>query len=152
MAITTHEAQQRIVDELGVALEGLEFAVACLGEAYEQLDTGTADRLESDLFRPTQRAFASAKRAQSGFAARSGLEPRQLTPASPGRSPEGVKGYVDRATTAAGAADRAIAELQDSMLPIEFGDAELRAGLAETRDLLAAIGPSARQFLRTLGR
>jgi hypothetical protein len=150
--ITTLEARQRIIDELAVAVEGLEFAVACLGEAYEQLDTGTADRLETELFRPAQRAFARAKRTAAQFASRHGLELRATTPATPGRASQGVKSFVDRATTASAAADRTIAELQDSMLPIEAGDAELRAGLAEVRDLLAAVGPAARQFLRTLGR
>jgi hypothetical protein len=45
-----------------------------------------------------------------------------------------------------------IAELQDSMLPIESGDPELRQGLAEVRELLAELPLGARDFLRTLGR
>jgi hypothetical protein len=152
VTITTVEARQKIIDDLAVAVEGLEFAVACLGEAYEQLDTGTADRLESELFRPLQRAFGRAKRTQVQFASRHGLEPRALPPAATGRSSQGVKSFVERATTAAGAADRTIAELQDSMLPIEAGDAELRGGLADVRDLLASFPLASRQFLSTLGR
>ena len=42
-------------------------------------------------------------------------------------------------------------ELQDSLLPVESGDAELRQGLAEVRELLSLSVP-AREFLRTLGR
>jgi hypothetical protein len=38
------------------------------------------------------------------------------------------------------------------MLPIESGDAELRAGLAEVRALLEELPGTARQFLRILGR
>ena len=49
-------------------------------------------------------------------------------------------------------ANRQIADLQDSMLPIEFGDPELRTGLAEVRTLLDQLPGTAREFLRTLGR
>ena len=38
------------------------------------------------------------------------------------------------------------------MLPIEAGDPELRAGLAEVRELLDEVPSQARVFLRTLGR
>jgi hypothetical protein len=38
------------------------------------------------------------------------------------------------------------------MLPIEAGDPELRASLAETRALVDELGVPAREFLRTLGR
>jgi hypothetical protein len=63
-----------------------------------------------------------------------------------------VKGFLDNAVEAAGRADTAIAELQDSMMPVEVGDAELRAGLAEVREALAAVRIKAREFLRTFGR
>lgn len=71
---------------------------------------------------------------------------------TPGLSSQGVKSFVERAVAAAGEADTRIAELQDSMLPIESGDAELRAGLSEVRELLAGLPLAARQFLRVLGR
>ena len=45
-----------------------------------------------------------------------------------------------------------LADLQDSMRPVEVGDAELRAGLAEVRALLAPLPDRAREILRTLGR
>jgi hypothetical protein len=38
------------------------------------------------------------------------------------------------------------------MAPVEVGDAELRAGLAEVRELLGEVPPRAREFVRTLGR
>jgi len=38
------------------------------------------------------------------------------------------------------------------MLPIEVGDAELRAGLEQVRVLLGEIAERARQLERTLGR
>jgi hypothetical protein len=63
-----------------------------------------------------------------------------------------VGAFVERAVTASTAANQMIAELQDSMLPIESGDAELRTGLTDVRELLDGVPASARQFLRTLGR
>ena len=58
---------------------------------------------------------------------------------------------MDRAVVAATEASRMIAE-QDSMLPIEFGDPELRSGLADSRELVDRLPGAARGFLRTLGR
>ena len=62
------------------------------------------------------------------------------------------KEMIERAVATVSDADRQIAELQDSMLPIEAGDGELRAGLGEVRELLGALTSRAPQFLRTLGR
>jgi hypothetical protein len=42
--------------------------------------------------------------------------------------------------------------LQDSMLPVEFGDADLRAGLESVRTLLGDLRSRARELVRTLGR
>jgi hypothetical protein len=49
-------------------------------------------------------------------------------------------------------ADSELTDLQDSMRPVEVGDAELRAGLAEVREALGAVQEHADAFLRTLGR
>ena len=49
-------------------------------------------------------------------------------------------------------ADRILAELQDSMLPVEVGDPLLRAGLEEVRSLLGAVAASARELVRVFGR
>ena len=152
MAITAYEAREQILDDLAAAVETLALAVACLGEAYDRLSVDSADRLEAELFRPAQRAFGRSKRTHAQFAERIGLDGRQFISPSPGAQSQTVKDLVEKAVTAGAEADRLIAELQDSMLPIEFGDPELRTGLTESRALLADLPTSARQFLRTLGR
>ena len=45
-----------------------------------------------------------------------------------------------------------LAAIQDSMLPVEVGDRELRAGIAEARELLGGLRGRARELVRTLGR
>ena len=90
--ITTVEAREQILDELAGATIQIGFAVSCLGAAYEVLDEMTADRLETELFRPAQRALARAKRAGSGFAGRYGLTVKALREApSPGLPSQGAK-------------------------------------------------------------
>jgi hypothetical protein len=49
-------------------------------------------------------------------------------------------------------ASHTLAELQDSMMPIEAGDAELRSGIAEIRELVDGMPARAREFTRLLGR
>ncbi len=152
MARTEGEDRERIVGALAVATDRIALATASLGLAYEQLDETTADRLEAELFRPVQRALARAKRTNSQFAARFGLEPPPNASPSAGAPSQGARQLVDNAVAAAAGAARDLAELQDTMLPIEVGDAELRSGLAEIRELVEAVPVSAREFLRTLGR
>lgn len=152
MAITQQEARERILDELGAAVEAVGFAVVCLGEAYEQLSVMGADRLEAELYRPVQRAYGRGKRTHAQFAERCGLPGREFGAQSAGRRSQGVKAFVEQAVVAAARADQGIADLQDSMLPIESGDAELRVGLTEVRDLLGELPSAAREFLRSLGR
>lgn len=152
MAITEHEARERILDELAAAIDHIALAVAVLGEAYELLSVDSADRLEAQLFRPVQKAFGRAKRTHAGFAERVGMPARSFESPSAGRPSQGTKAFVERAVVAAAEADHGIAELQNSMLPIESGDPELRAGLTETRELLDKLPISSREFLRTLGR
>lgn len=149
---TTLEAREEILAELRTAISRIGLAIACLGQAYELLDETTADRLESALFRPVQRAYARAKRTQSAFAARVGLPVAAAEERSAGLPSQGVKLFVERGGEAAADADRVLAELQDSMLPIEAGDAELRAGLAEVRELLGSVPSAVRDFQRTFGR
>ena len=67
---TTIEAREEILAELRIAIDRIGLALACLGQAYELLDEMTGDRLEAELFRPVQRAYARAKRTQAAFAAR----------------------------------------------------------------------------------
>jgi hypothetical protein len=152
VAISTNEARQQILDDLGAAVDRIAFATASLGEAYEQLSVMGADRLEAELYRPAQKAYGRAKRAHSQFAERSGLADREFASPSPGRPSQGVKVFVENAVVAAAEADRGIAEIQDSSIALESGDAELRNGLIETREQLGKLPVAAREFLRTLGR
>ena len=152
MAITHEEARVQILDELGGAVDEIAVAVACLGEAYELLPEASGDRLETTLFRPLQKAYGRGKRTHSEFAKRSSLRQRAFDSPSAGLPSQGVKVFIERALAAAAEADNTIAELQDSLLPIESGDPELRLGLAEVRELLTGLSVPARDFLRTLGR
>jgi hypothetical protein len=146
------EARQELLDTLGEAIDEIAVALAALGAAYEQLGTVPADRLEDELFRPVQAAYGRAKRTHSGFAERQGLPGRTFAPADPGVPSTGIRGFIDSAVDAAAEADAVLTELQDSMMPVEVGDAELRAGLAEVRELLGDVRARAREFVRTLGR
>src|SRR3954451_2200978 len=152
MAITRTEAQQQILDDLAAALDQLGLAVACLSEAFEQLAVDAADQLEADLYRPVQKAYGRGKRTHAQFAQRIGFPGDTFEPPSAGPSSQSVKELVQRMASAVLDADRRLAELQDSMLPIEAGDAELRSGLSETRELLEKVPTAAVLFLRTLGR
>jgi hypothetical protein len=152
MAYTTADARQQLLDGLAEAIDEIAFALASLGEAYEQLDEQKADKLEQELFPPVQMAYGRAKRTHAEFARRHGLPPRPFDPAAPGAPSQGIKGFLSSAVEAVGKADHGLATLQDSMLPIEVGDAELRAGLEDVRRLIARLPEQARQLLRTLGR
>jgi hypothetical protein len=152
MSFTNEEGRQQLLDEVGGAVDELALALACLSEAYEALDEDTADRLEVEMFRPVQAAYGRVRRARSEFADR-----YRVRDGDPGGAPATVgvqdaRRYIERAVEAAEAADQRIAELQDSMLPIDVGDPEVRAGLSETRTLIADVPAHGRRLLRTLGR
>jgi hypothetical protein len=149
---TNAEARQQILDSLGKATDRIGAALAATGDAYELLDDTTADSLEERLFRPVQGAYGRARRAHSEFAARHGLPGRAFEPALHGRPSHGTKGFVEMAVEALHEADETLSSLQDSMLPVEFGDQQLRADLSEVRRLLGPLPASAREFVRTLGR
>ena len=152
MAYSASAARQEILDALAEAIDLIAAALAALGTAYEQLTTGPADRLEEELFGPVQHAYGRARRTHTGFAQRHGLPERTFAPAPQGAPSTGVRGFIDGAVASAEEADEILSELQDSMMPVEVGDPELRAGLAEVRELLSEVGPRAREFTRTLGR
>jgi hypothetical protein len=152
VAYVAGEARQELLDTLGEAIDHIAVALAALAGAYEQLTTVPADRLEEELFGPVQVAYGRAKRTHAGFAQRHGLPARTFTPAPEGRPSTGIRGFVDSAVDSVGEADAVLAELQDSMMPVEVGDPELRAGLAEVRELLGDVRARAREFTRTLGR
>jgi hypothetical protein len=152
MAITTAEARAQILDELAAAIDQLAMAAARLGEAYEELDEATADRMETELFRPVQKAFGRAKRTHSQFAARVGMSAGAWQPPAAASGVHGAQALIERAVDGADEADRLLGELQDSMLPIESGDPELRAGLSEVRDLIGGLGERSRTLIRGIGR
>ncbi|HEY3021313.1 MAG TPA: hypothetical protein VGJ32_14040 [Solirubrobacteraceae bacterium] len=152
MAYGTAQARRQLLDDVGAAADEIAIALAALGEAYEQLDEHSADRLEQELFRPVQHAYGRAKRTHAEFAARHGLPARAFRRAAPRGAPAGVKELLDRAVEAVADADEALATLQDSMRPVEVGDAPLRAGLAEVRRLLGDVAGRARRFVSVLGR
>ena len=152
MAYVTNEARQDLLDGVADAIEEIGVSLAALGGAYELLDEHTADRLEEELFRPVQVAYGRARRTHTAFAERYGLPTRTFAPSMPGVASQGVKSFLETAVDAVAEADMALAELQDSMLPVEVGDAELRAGLAEVRELVGALRARARDLVRTLGR
>lgn len=141
-----------MLDEIARAADELAAALAALGEAYELLDESNADRLEAEIFAPIQAAYGSARKTYAAFAAYAGAESRAFAPASPGHPSQGVAGFLREGVAAALRADEALSELQDSMRPVDVGDAELRAGLAQTRQLLAPVPSRAAAFARTIGR
>lgn len=152
MGITAAEARTEILTDLAGAIERISLATASLGEAYELLSVTSADRLEGELFRPVQRALGRAKRTHTRFAERWGMETQTFETPSAGPPSQGVKSFVEQALTASMEADHRIGDLQDSNYPVEFGDPELRQGLAEVRTSLAELPGPTREFLRTLGR
>lgn len=152
MSYTTAEGRQEILDELATATERLGLALACVTEAYDLLDDQSADRLEDALFRPLQQAYGGAQRTHAAFAERVGMAGRAFEEPSAGPASQGAKVLIDRAMDQAAEAAHVIAELQDGMLPVEVGDAELRAGLAAVRERVEGLRADARDFTRTLGR
>ena len=152
MVQTTAEARQQLLDTIAEATEQIGLALASLGAAYEQLDDTRADELEEKLFRPVQLAYGRARRTHAEFAGRYGLTSRNFEPPSPGLASIGAKGFIDNAVAAVGRADTALASLQDSMLPVEVGDPELRAALAGLRERVGGLARQARELVRTIGR
>jgi len=152
MAYTSAEARQDLLDAFAEAIEHIGVALADLGAAYELLDERNADRLEEELFGPVQRAYGRAKSTYVQFAGRHGMPARTFEAPAPGRPSIGAKGLIDSAVDAAARADAALSELQDSSLPTEVGDAELRAALTNVRELLTGVRQRARELERTLGR
>jgi hypothetical protein len=152
MSYTDAEARARMADLIAEAIGELAVALAALGAAYEQLDDAHADELEAALFRPVQRAYGTGLRTLNDFGARHGLRAHDFTTPVPHAPSSGVKGFIDQATSAASRADLLLVELQDSLLPIEVGDAELRTGLSQVRELIGDLPSRAREFTRTFGR
>jgi hypothetical protein len=152
MAYTTAAGRQQVLDMLAACADQIAVALALLSEAYEHLDEHTAERLEEELFQPIQTAYGRAKRVHASFAERHELLGATFHSPAPVAPSNGTKGLIDAAVDATARADGLLIELQDSMLPVEVGDVELRAGLAEVRELLAGVRSRARELVRILGR
>jgi hypothetical protein len=80
------------------------------------------------------------------------LAPREFDQRSAGLPSTGAKGFIDNAVVAVGKADTDLATLQDSLLPVDVGDPELRAALAELRELVGGVSRRARELVRVIGR
>jgi len=152
MSYIAREARQELLETVAEAAEDIGAALALVEAAYERLDEGSADRLEEQLFRPVQRAFGRARRTHSGFAERHGLEARALSPRQPSHAAAQPRELVEDAADAVADADDRLSELQDSMRPVEVGDPELRAGLADVRELLGELPSRGRRFVSLFGR
>jgi hypothetical protein len=152
MSYTTADGRRQVLDALAAAADQVGIAVAYLGEAYEQLDEYAADRLEEQLFRPVQLAYGRVRRVHASFAERHGLPARAFEMQHPHVRANDARGLIDSAVEAVARADGGLGGLQDSMLPIEVGDGELRAGIEQVRVLLDEVGERARRLERTLGR
>ncbi|HMJ04460.1 MAG TPA: hypothetical protein VK506_16075 [Conexibacter sp.] len=154
MTYTSDEGRRELLEATAEAAESIGVALAALGEAYELVDDDAADRLEAELFGPVQAAYGRAKRGHAEFAARHGLEAHAFAAATPPQVPPsaGALGFVESAVETAQHADDILSELQDSMLPVEVGDPELRAAIAEVRTRLGEVPGRAHELLRTLGR
>ncbi|HEX3804626.1 MAG TPA: hypothetical protein VHV75_17500 [Solirubrobacteraceae bacterium] len=151
MGYTTEEGRTQILDDAAAAVDQLSIAMAALGEAYEHLDEQAGDRMEARLFRPLQTGYGQLKRTHLEFAQRSGLPTRDF-PTAPPLAPAEPRVSLEQAADAIQAADDMISELQDSLLPVEVGDRELRAGLSGTRSTIASLPEACDEFVRTLGR
>jgi hypothetical protein len=152
MAYTTADGRRQLLDALAEVVDEIGFALAELGAAYEQLDHGTADKLEEELFGPVQKAYGRAKRTHAAFAERAGLDGATFEAQPAGLPSTGAKGFIDNAANAIGSADGALATLQDSPTMLEVGDAALRSDLVELRQTIGQFSHDARELVRRLGR
>ncbi len=152
MAYSAGEARERLLDDMAVAADQLALAVAAVGEAYEELDEQTADRLEEEVFRPVQHAYGRLRRTHAEFAERYRLPGRTFERSTGGLHSADPRVYVERAEEAIEQADQILAELQDSMLPVEVGDRELREGLSAVREAIAELPARTRRLMRAQGR
>lgn len=154
MTYSSDEGRRELLDAMAEAAEAIGTALAAAGEAYELVSENAADRLEAELFAPLQAAYGRAKRGHAEFAARCQWPAQPFAAAAPPSVPPsaGAAGYLEAAIESAQHADDILSELQDSMLPVEVGDPELRAALADVRTRLDAVPEAAGGLLRTLGR
>jgi hypothetical protein len=152
MAYVTSEARQELLDTIAEAATELGTGLASVAAAYEELDDDTADALEEELFRPLQVALGRTKRTVTTFADRHAMTAPAMEPGHAGPPSTGVKGHIADAGEAIQQAEAILTELQDSLSPVEVGDPELRAGLADVRERLAELPARADGFVSRFGR
>ena len=152
MAYTSAEARQELLDGLAAAIEPNRFCAGGSRRGVRATRRAQRREVEAELFGPVQLAYGRAKSMHARFAERHGIPSRTFATPSPGIPSIGAKGFIDSAVNAAAEADSALSALQDSSLPTEVGDVELRASLTEVRDLLGDVRQRARELERTLGR
>ena len=150
--MTDREVRQGLLDTIGEAIDELGKALAALGVAYELLDERSQDRLEDELFGPVQKGYGRAKKTYADFAARYSLD--AATFAQPGSTSgsRDVRRFLDTAIESVDEAEEILIHLQDSGQTVDYGDADLRAGLASVREVVGNVRASSRLFNRTLGR
>ncbi len=151
MSYTNDSGRRQILDDSVAGANYMGDALAALGEAYELLDDHAAERMEESVFKPTQAAYGQLKRSLTEFAGRYGL-PQPVFRPSMVPAPTDPHTTLDRVADLVQSADDALAELQDTLLPVEVGDADLRAGLSRTRTLLTRVPAAAEDLIRILGR
>jgi hypothetical protein len=151
VSYSTESGRQQILEDAAAAAYPLSSALAAVSEIFEQLDEPTADRMEAIVFKPLQGGYGQLRRTLTEFATRSKLDPPEFHE-PPVALPSGAHAVLEHIAEWAGEADQIIAELQDTLLPVEVGDPELRAGLSGTRTQIAPVPGAVVQLLRTLGR
>jgi hypothetical protein len=152
MSFSNAQGRTQLLDVVAKAADHLAVALGLLSGAYDLLDERSAETLEDEVFRPVQLAYGRLRRTYTEFAARTDLPTRGFAQGPEGAPARGLQGLVEGAVGEVLAADGELAVLQDSMLPVEVGDAELRAGLADVRTRLDGVSGAARAMLRTRGR
>jgi len=152
MSFTSADGRAQLLEVIGAAADRLSVALGLLSGAYDLLGEVAAERLEDEVFRPVQLAYGRIRRTHADFAARYEMQSREFAPSPEGAPSRGVGGLLEAAVGEVLAADGELATLQDSMLPVEVGDEELRAGLADVRTRLAGVPGAAREMMRTFGR
>jgi len=150
--MTDLEVRQGVLDTIGESIEQLGAALGALGIAYELLDERSQDRLEDELFGPVQKGYGRAKKTYADFATRYGLPAATFDQPSSTSGSRDVRRFLDAALEAVDEAEEVLIHLQDSGQTVDYGDAELRAGLAGVREIIGGVREGGRSFMRTLGR
>jgi len=152
VSYSTSDARKSLLGEVAASIEALARAFALFGVAYELVDEAMGDRLEEQLYGPTQKAYAALRRTHAAYAARYALEPRSFEPPDPSGGRADAREVIDRAVEALEQADAILVEIQDSGLGVEAGDRESRAAVSDVRRQIDPLPARAETLLSLLGR